>query len=108
MHLINSAANYNNLLHISLSKDLNFNNITVQNITNNSPGKFLLNDNLSSNGSTFQCVLASIMGKNRSSYEVQNLKFGLSVVLYLSLKYRKLLATRLRVGNNNFFRKYNN
>jgi len=42
LQIINSQANNNNLVHISLSKDLNFENLTVDNITKNSPGMVAL------------------------------------------------------------------
>jgi hypothetical protein len=37
MDLIDSHTNENNLLHISMSKDLIFENVTVLNITKSSP-----------------------------------------------------------------------
>jgi polygalacturonase len=42
LHIINSIANNNNLVHISLSKDLKFENVTVHNISKNSPGMVAL------------------------------------------------------------------
>ena len=39
---MNSQANNNNLVHISMSKDLSFLNVAVQNITKSSPGMVAL------------------------------------------------------------------
>jgi hypothetical protein len=42
LHFKNSKANSNNLVHISLSKDLVFENVTVKNISNDSPAMIAL------------------------------------------------------------------
>jgi hypothetical protein len=74
---MDSVANFNNLIYLSLAIEFNFTNIIVKNVTNNSPSNNYLNSYFILRFGLFiRSAAIAILGQGRPGYDMLRVEFS--------------------------------